>query len=138
MNGTYTLLIRLAADAAITVGALGELEFDHGFYGYTGSAFGPGGFARVDRHRRTAAGDNETRHWHIDHLLAHPEAAIVDVFTLEGEDRECDIAQELPGEPVDGFGASDCSCGSHLMFSRDRDELAAALASVYPSNSSEI
>ena len=61
-GGTYTLVLALADSATIEVGALESLEFDAGRYGYTGSAFGPGGFARVDRHRELCAGERDTRH----------------------------------------------------------------------------
>ncbi len=76
MGGTYTLLIALAKPATIAVGALGECEFSAGRYAYTGSAFGPGGFSRVDRHREVASGDRDVRHWHIDYLLGHPRTRI--------------------------------------------------------------
>ncbi|MFB6294407.1 MAG: DUF123 domain-containing protein [Candidatus Nanohaloarchaea archaeon] len=139
MPGTYTLLIHVQSQHSLEIGSLGTIDFPAGRYAYTGSAHGPGGFARVDRHRRTAAGENDTLHWHIDYLLHSGDVHLEDVFTAAGADRECEIAEELPGEPVDGFGASDCGCDSHLAFSGERDELAAALASVYPSsNSSEM
>ena len=31
-----------------------------------------------------------------------------------GVDVECAVAERLPSGPVDGFGASDCGCPSHL------------------------
>ena len=113
-GGTYTLLVELAAPAAIEVGALGEHRFGAGVYAYTGSALGAGGFARVDRHRRTARGDHDVRHWHVDHLLGRPEARIDRVVRSVGVDVECAVADRLPAGPVDGFGASDCGCESHL------------------------
>jgi len=113
-GGTYTLLVELAASAAIEVGALGEHRFDAGVYAYTGSALGAGGFSRVDRHRRTARGDHDVRHWHVDHLLGHPEARIDRVVRSVGADVECAVADRLPASPVDGVGASDCDCQSDL------------------------
>ncbi|QKY15707.1 GIY-YIG nuclease family protein [Halorubrum sp. CBA1229] len=113
-GGTYTLLVEVAAPAGIEVGALGERRFDAGAYAYTGSALGAGGFSRVDRHRRIARGDHDVRHWHVDHLLGHPAARIDRVVRSVGADVECAVADRLPAGPVDGFGASDCDCPSHL------------------------
>ena len=114
MEGTYTLLVELADDATVEVGALGEHALDRGWYAYTGSAFGPGGFARVGRHRELAAGERDVRHWHVDYLLGHPDAALHEVVRSAGADVECAVARRLPDGPVEGFGASDCDCPSHL------------------------
>ncbi|MEF8842305.1 MAG: GIY-YIG nuclease family protein [Haloarculaceae archaeon] len=114
MEGTYTLLVELDRNAAVEVGALGEHAFDSGWYAYTGSAFGPGGFARVDRHRELAADERTTRHWHVDYLLGHPDTALREVVRSSGADIECAVARRLPAGPVAGFGASDCDCRSHL------------------------
>jgi len=118
-GGTYTLLVELAAPATIEVGALGEHRLDPGSYAYTGSALGAGGFARVDRHRRTARGDHDVRHWHVDHLLGHPDARIDRVVRSVGAEVECAVADRLPAGPIDGFGASDCGCESHLAAGAD-------------------
>ncbi|WP_440763655.1 GIY-YIG nuclease family protein [Natronorubrum sp. DTA7] len=115
MGGTYVLGIDLTRAATIEVGALGRIEFDAGAYAYVGSAFGPGGFARVDRHRQLAAGDRDTRHWHIDYLLGHAETSLETAITFPDADRECELADRLPGERVTGFGASDCDCSAHLL-----------------------
>jgi Uri superfamily endonuclease len=113
-GGTYTLLVELAAPARITVGALGEIGFDAGTYAYTGSAFGPGGLARVDRHRELAAGERDARHWHVDYLLGHDATRIIDVVESPDAAIECAVAERLPAGPVPGFGASDCECATHL------------------------
>lgn len=114
MEGTYTLLIELGDEVTVEVGALGEHTLARGWYAYTGSAFGPGGFVRVERHRELAAGERETRHWHVDYLLGHPEASVREVVRSPGVDVECAVAGRLPDGPVPGFGASDCDCPSHL------------------------
>ncbi|MDB2244426.1 GIY-YIG nuclease family protein [Halorubrum ezzemoulense] len=113
-GGSYTLIVALAADATLSAGALGEHRLPAGAYAYTGSALGAGGFSRVDRHRRTARGDHDVRHWHVDYLLGHPAARIDRVVRSLGLDVECPVAERLPAGPVDGFGASDCDCPSHL------------------------
>lgn len=122
-GGTYTLLIELPERATITVGALGEHTFKRGWYAYTGSALGTGGFARVERHRAVVAGENDTRHWHIDYLLGHAQTTIAAVARTTDADVECAVAGVLPGQPVAGFGASDCDCDTHLAFVLDRKRL---------------
>ena len=123
-GGTYTLLIELPTAATVEVGALGAVDLQAGGYAYTGSALGTGGFSRVDRHRRIADGEHDVRHWHIDYLLGQPSTRIIDVTRSYGADIECAVAGRLPSGPVDGFGASDCDCGSHLAHMDRIDALA--------------
>ncbi len=113
MDGTYVLAIDVP-ETTIDVGALGRLEFTSGTYAYIGSAFGPGGFSRVTRHRELARGERDTRHWHVDYLLGHPETRLEAVYLFPDADRECELAATLPGQPVDAVGASDCRCPAHL------------------------
>ncbi|MEF8825919.1 MAG: GIY-YIG nuclease family protein [Halapricum sp.] len=118
-SGTYTLVIELPEAATITFGAAGDRDLAAGLYAYTGSAFGSGGFSRIDRHRRVAAGENNARHWHIDYLLGHPGTRIVEVVRSADADVECAVSGRLPGEPVAGIGASDCGCDTHLIYGDD-------------------
>jgi endonuclease-3 len=127
-GGIYTLAIALAEPTTIDVGALGPITFDRGWYAYTGSAHGPGGFARVTRHRELADGERERRHWHVDYLLAAEASTLCGVGQTPASDRECATARALPGTPVPAFGASDCECQSHLRALADRTRLASALA----------
>ena len=122
-GGTYTLLVELRESAPIEIGALGEYDFAAGWYAYTGSALGSGGFSRIDRHRELAAGQRDTRHWHIDYLLGHPAAAIDTVIRSRGAEIECAVATAVAGEPVPDFGCSDCACGSHLHYAPERAAL---------------
>lgn len=122
-GGTYTLVLALAQSASIEVGALGTHRFAASAYAYTGSALGSGGFARVDRHRRVAAGEHDVRHWHIDSLTGHPAVELVDVVTTPDADIECAVATRLPHGPIAGFGASDCDCRSHLAAGASVDHL---------------
>ncbi|MFB6218148.1 MAG: DUF123 domain-containing protein [Halobacteriaceae archaeon] len=128
MGGTYTLLVEMAADATIEVGALGARAFDRGWYAYTGSALGAGGFGRVERHREVARGERDVRHWHVDYLLGHPAASIDGVVAVPA-DVECMVARHIAEatRPVPGFGASDCNCDTHLAAADDREPLAAAV-----------
>jgi len=118
-GGTYTLVLSLPDAATVEVGAFGERSFPAGGYAYTGSALGSGGFSRVERHRRVAAGEHDVRHWHVDYFLGRPSVTIEDVVRTVGADVECAVAERLPDGPVDGFGASDCDCATHLAYGED-------------------
>ncbi|ELZ19581.1 hypothetical protein C477_07923 [Haloterrigena salina JCM 13891] len=120
-SGTYVLVVDVPRATTLEVGALGEREFDAGAYAYVGSAFGPGGFGRIDRHRELARGERDTRHWHIDYLLGHRETRLESAVAFPDDDRECELAASLPGEQVDGFGASDCDCAGHLLTAPSAD-----------------
>jgi Uri superfamily endonuclease len=136
-KGTYTLLTELPERTVIEVGALGNREFRAGWYAYTGSALGPGGFTRVERHRAVAARRNDVRQWHIDYLLGHPATTLTQAVTSAGVDAECDIAQVLPGDRVAGFGASDCGCDSHLVYDKNRNRLLRAARGAHRTASSD-
>lgn len=112
--GVYHLVLRLRRARTIQVGRLGRFGFDAGYYVYTGSAMG-GLEARIARHRRR----RKKLWWHIDYLLR--QAELVDVVAVPTSGRiECELNRRvlsLPGAavPVKGFGASDCSCVTHLV-----------------------
>lgn len=129
--GTYTLIVDLATDRSITVGALGERSFPAGAYAYVGSAFGPGGLARVERHRELARGERSTRHWHIDYLLGDRAASIAAVVTTPNADIECVLARSIDATPVAAFGASDCDCETHLFRADDPQSLRANVSAAH-------
>ncbi|WP_367176912.1 GIY-YIG nuclease family protein [Haloarcula rubripromontorii] len=135
-GGTYTLVLERDDSGPISVGALGELRFPAGWYAYTGSALGSGGFGRIDRHRAVAAGDNDTRHWHVDYLLGDAATAVEQVVTTEA-DIECAVARRVDGpsaegfDRVDAFGCSDCDCRSHLAYHEHRDRLVEAVTDAH-------
>ncbi len=118
MKGIYILILKLNNDTVIRIGKLGKFRFKKGYYAYTGSALGPGGFKRVARHYDVGSGKNLTRKWHIDYLL--PCSDVVGcVLIPTDESIECNVACAV-GEFCDGipgFGCSDCSCPAHLFFS---------------------
>lgn len=145
-GGTYTLVLGRDAPGEITVGALGTYHLPAGAYAYVGSALGTGGFARVDRHRRVAAGDHDTRHWHVDYLTGDPETELASVVTTAGVAAECRIADGVRGrlsaltpepatapavEPIAAFGASDCDCRTHLFGHDSLDELETVVEEVH-------
>ena len=136
-KGTYTLLIALDEPATVEFGAAGERDLPAGWYAYTGSAFGTGGFSRVERHRELAAGERDARHWHVDYLLGHPASRIAEAVKTVGEDVECAVSREIGGaagcESVAGLGASDCDCDSHLGYSAEREALERAVSDAHES-----
>ncbi|MFC7137062.1 GIY-YIG nuclease family protein [Halobaculum litoreum] len=136
-GGTYTLVFAVPRPIDVAVGALGDRRLPAGGYAYTGSALGAGGFSRVDRHRRVAAGDHGVRHWHVDYLGGHPAVSLVGVERAGGgRDAECRVARTLAAdgaaaEPVPGFGSSDCGCPAHLARYPGVDDALAAAAAAY-------
>ncbi|MUV60772.1 DUF123 domain-containing protein [Halobacterium sp. CBA1126] len=132
-EGTYTLLVELPVRTTVEFGARGAYDLDPGWYAYTGSAFGPGGLGRVDRHRELAAGERDARHWHVDYLLGRPESRVAAVYVTEDEDVECETARTLAdaGAAVDGLGASDCDCATHLAYAARREALESVAAEIH-------
>ena len=114
--GTYALVMACVSDQRVEVGKLGRLHVRPGFYAYIGSAFGPGGLkARIAHYVKIS----RRPHWHIDYLRS-----ILDIdevwYTYDSEQHEhqwADTFSRLKGAtiPMAGFGASDCSCLSHLF-----------------------
>ena len=113
LKGIYVLIIRVAEDIDVNVGALGEMVFTKGLYAYVGSAQA-NLEQRVKRHLRS----EKRKFWHIDYLLDHPAAKIVEVFFKEAsKPEECKTAKVIGerSKPIAGFGCSDCNCKSHLF-----------------------
>jgi Uri superfamily endonuclease len=113
-GGVYILKIKLETEKEIKIGALGKKIFSPGYYFYAGTAQ-RNLEARIKRHYSR----DKNFHWHIDYFLAEAELEKDFVFELSRE-AECFLAQILKENggktPVSGFGASDCSCGSHLIY----------------------
>jgi Uri superfamily endonuclease len=134
--GTYALIFSAASTALISVGKLGSLRLKGGFYVYIGSALGPGGLhARVGRDLNLAS----RAHWHVDYLRPHTRLAEVwfccDRIPWECRWASCLASQAGVSVPLAGFGSSDCTCDSHLLFfgSRpSRTAFARRLAKFYP------
>lgn len=119
MKGSYVLIIKLDENKNIKVGSLGKVNFRRGYYLYVGSALN-GLEKRIRRH----LSKNKKMHWHIDYLLM--EGDVVDVYIKIGNTKEeCEIARRFSEKypSIEGFGSSDCKCGSHLFFSDDKEDL---------------
>jgi Uri superfamily endonuclease len=117
--GCYSLVIDLKRKKTIRVGKLGQAVFPAGTYVYTGSAM-KGLGARLRRH----CARKKKRHWHIDHLLALPDAQIQRIILYPAAPaQECRQNKRIAackGAAVilKHFGSSDCKsgCVSHLLF----------------------
>lgn len=115
--GTYALVLECTRTARIEIGKLGQLDVQPGVYVYIGSAFGPGGLAaRIRHHARVSM----RPHWHIDYFRASCE--LTEVWWITGSARLEHVwagaaVASLPssGVPMPGFGASDCTCATHLF-----------------------
>jgi len=131
--GSYLLVIDCSHSTEIEVGALGLIQFEAGYYAYAGSAFGPGGLSRVDRHRQVARGEHNVRHWHIDYLLGADAVELSTVELFAHRDLECELATVFKNagcQCVESFGASDCSCASHLWGPTSRSTVVALAESI--------
>jgi Uri superfamily endonuclease len=113
-HSLYTIYLQLTTDQPITIGKLGSFYFKKGTYIYVGSAK-KNILHRIQRHKEI----EKKYHWHFDYL--RPYGLITKIITYDRSFTECGLAdkirKEVVGEiPVKGFGASDCKCGSHLIY----------------------
>ena len=124
MKGTYVLILILPERKKIDVGALGEIDFEPGYYAYVGSALG-GMEGRIGRHLKRG----KRMRWHIDYL--REEADVEEIWYMPGERREeCRIAEifrRMGFDFIPNFGSSDCRCRSHLFYSSSIKNLREAL-----------
>ena len=128
-KGIYCLILSCAEQCTITIGALGPVEFNKGWYLYAGSALGSGGLSRVSRHIRFFHEQYRKPKWHIDYLMAAGEITLKGVFCAKTPERlECVLAQNIGGDRVEKFGCSDCSCASHLFYRTEPPETEVARA----------
>jgi Uri superfamily endonuclease len=114
--GTYALILKSSSERRVEAGKLGLLHVRPGYYVYVGSAFGPGGLkARIAHHIKIS----ERPHWHIDYLrsILHLNEVWYSYDSEKHEHQWADTFSSLRGAtiPMTGFGASDCSCISHLF-----------------------
>lgn len=113
MKGIYALVIQLERDITINVGRLGSLHLAKGRYAYIGSSQNSLE-TRIRRHFKK----EKRKFWHIDYLLDSPETRIIKTYISEThKEQECKTAKKLSdmGNPIAGFGSSDCKCKSHLV-----------------------
>lgn len=118
-SGAYLLHLLVPCSLKLTVGALGEVDLPAGRYIYVGSAR-KGLEARIARHILLSRRKGGKVHWHVDHLLIHPEIKLVCAEAFPGE-KECELSRRISlrknaNVPVLRFGAGDCrsGCPAHL------------------------
>jgi Uri superfamily endonuclease len=115
--GTYALILSCMSKARIKIGRLGTMRIQPGYNVYLGSALGSGGLrARIAHHQKLST----KPHWHIDYLRAHTWFHSV-WLNYDGRRHEHEWARAIHKVkdatiPFPRFGASDCSCPSHLYF----------------------
>lgn len=114
-RGCYMILMRLRRKTPLEVGKLGRIHFNPGYYIYVGSAK-RNLSKRIERHRRL----RKNKFWHIDYFRA-----VAEILTMlpirSSKDLECELAGALSAyadRQIPGFGASDCTCPSHLFWTR--------------------
>jgi sugar fermentation stimulation protein A len=112
-RGAYLLILKVTHDMTTPVGVKRSIFFKKGYYIYAGSAQ-KNLTQRIERHKR----QRKKLFWHIDYLTKVSEfRAALPLRTVN--DLECQLAHALKdiaeGE-IAHFGASDCSCTSHLFF----------------------
>jgi sugar fermentation stimulation protein A len=114
-RGSYIMLLELAENHAVEVGALGKIDFQKGWYVYAGSAQ-KNLSQRIARHVRKV---RKQQHWHLDYLTPFAAGKIKGFPVMSESNLECALAglcAETGGTPVSRFGASDCSCAGHLYW----------------------
>jgi len=115
--GSYGLLMEPDdVGLIVRIGALGVLPLERCRYLYLGSARGPGGLrARLAHHVRRQA----RPHWHVDYLRRRCQVTGAWITGVEEnmEHQWSARVARLPRAkpPLPGFGASDCSCATHLF-----------------------
>ncbi|WP_372679902.1 DUF123 domain-containing protein [Desulfosarcina sp.] len=115
-HGTYALVFRSPVSFQAVAGKLGLVFLSRGYWIYVGSAFGPGGLhSRLSHHLKPS----HRPHWHLDYIKSALRP--VEIWTTtDPVKREHDWATLFSGldgasRPIEGFGAADCKCRSHLI-----------------------
>jgi sugar fermentation stimulation protein A len=111
-SGDYMVVLQLAEDQDIIIGAQGLRHFPAGYYVYVGSAR-RNLAARLARHTRR----RKQLHWHIDYLRQKADVVAVIPIRTAADLEHC-LAQavaKIADWQIDRFGCTDCSCSSHLF-----------------------
>ncbi|VAX24583.1 hypothetical protein MNBD_NITROSPINAE02-1997 [hydrothermal vent metagenome] len=113
-SGLYAIVLSLSRPKRVKVGKRGVSDFEKGTYIYIGS--GRRNLSkRIARHKRS----EKTFRWHIDYFRNHCRWVGALVYTDIVD--ECELAMRIE-KAISGarhhkrFGASDCRCKGHLVF----------------------
>ncbi len=116
-TGTYTLLLHLPGDTQLAIGGLGQFDFPAGYYAYVDGAYDADGLAGALKKRLTPP---KTPTRHIDYLrqVANIEEIWLTTASQTREHVWSALLLEIPGaiSLIEGFGAADCHCESHLIY----------------------
>ena len=115
-QGTYALVFSCPTPFQAVAGKLGPVFLSSGYWIYVGSAFGPGGLrSRLSHHLKPS----RRPHWHLDYIKNTLRAVEIWITTdpVKREHDWAGIFSTLNGasRPIEGFGATDCTCRSHLI-----------------------
>ncbi len=126
----YVVLTYVPRRTSVSVGALGAVAFERGWYAYVGSA-ARARRARIARHLATG----KPLRWHADYLFTAcpPRRA----WLVDGAGGECELASGLAApfgaaRGIARFGAGDCRCKGHLVHFARRPRLAEVSAAAGP------
>lgn len=113
-KGAYLLLMENKTLQEITVGNLGKVSFQPGYYVYAGS-----GMANLDKRVKHHQLKKKSFHYHIDYITPG-FMRIKKTFLVRTTERiESELAVKIGkvcDEMVDGFGCSDTKEKSHLFY----------------------
>jgi Uri superfamily endonuclease len=107
-------------DAETVIGKLGKIKFLPGYYAYIGSALN-----NMDKRIKRHMENKKKIFWHIDYLTSHKDFKPHGAYIINDANRiECQKAAEIRKSltSIPGFGASDCSCSSHLFYAGRKEE----------------
>jgi sugar fermentation stimulation protein A len=121
--GSYLIVLRLPRRRTMSVGSLGHVTFRKGYYIYVGSA-NRNLARRIQRHHRL----RKSLFWHIDYLRNTAEwVGALPIRTADNIGCVLAGAMEKTAQwSIPNFGASDCSCSSHL-FGMENNPLVSAV-----------
>jgi len=115
LKGVYCLIFE-NSECTVQVGKKGDFSFKEGYHIYVGSALGPGGLKRMQRHIRLSRDKDKNPKWHVDYLHFEPAFHLVSAVCAATPERlECLLVDAVGGSSVPGFGCTDCACRSHLF-----------------------
>lgn len=113
MNPLYIILTWAPHGRVVSIGSLGDVKIERGWYVYVGSAK-RAREARVARHLALA----KPLRWHADRLFREfPARSGWFIDTALSECELADSLARLPGAErrPPRFGSSDCPCAGHLV-----------------------
>ncbi len=113
-TGSYLLILENIEDRTVSVGKLGEIFFQKGWYVYAGSAMNALD-ARLKRHQRK----RKKKRWHIDYI-ASTLMKVKKVYPIRKSERiESELAraiEKICDSSIQHFGSSDAREDSHLFY----------------------